>query len=60
MRFFKPIGDVCQRCIHGNNKKGKFIEKRFSPIFWNIYCERKGKFYKWDRHKRCFVRKVIR
>ena len=65
MRLFKKIGHVCQNCIHGNNKKGKRKKTLFyyTGIFengkkdkrhWNIFCEKKQKYYAWDKYKRCF------
>jgi len=49
---------VCQNCIHGNNKKGKWIRRRFRNQWpegsWHIFCEKKKKYFPWDRYKHCF------
>ena len=60
--FKIALGNVCQNCEFGNNKKGvwkhtwkrKKIDNRG---FWHVYCEIRNKLYPWDYRKRCFVEK---
>lgn len=58
MRLFRKFGNVCQNCEFGNNEKGKWIKKRFRNPYldghWHIFCEKKRKYYPWDKFKRCF------
>ena len=65
MRLFKKIGNTCQNCKHGNNKKGKWKRTIFytncrfengkkDKRHWNIFCEKKQRFYPWDKYKRCY------
>jgi len=42
---------ICQNCIYGNNEKGKWFKDG-----WNVFCNNKGRFFKWDKRKRCFKR----
>lgn len=61
MRLFRKWGKVCQNCKFGDNKKGKWIKKRFRNPWpeghWHIYCTKKEKFYPWDKRKLCFKEK---
>ena len=45
MRLFRKITHVCQNCIEDNNKKGKWIKRRFRKPhpegYWHIFCEKK-------------------
>ncbi len=52
MRLFQKITSVCQNCKYGNNAKGKRIKNH-----WNVFCEKKKKYYKWDKYKFCFRKK---
>ena len=53
---------TCQNCIQGNNEKGKHLtlirklsmNKNKRTYIWNIFCEKKKKYMRWFRHKRCF------
>ena len=66
MRLFKKIGNVCQNCEFGNNKKGKWKKTLFyytgiiddngkrDKRHWHVFCEKKQKYYAWDKYKRCF------
>lgn len=58
MRFFRKVTSVCQNCINGNNKKGKWKKKRLRKNRekgdWNIFCDKKEKYYRWDKYKYCF------
>ncbi len=60
MRFLRKVTNVCQNCIYGNNKKGKWIKRIFRNIdergYWHIFCEKKKKDIPWDKYKRCFIR----
>jgi len=69
MRLFKKITHVCQNCVYGNNEKGKFFKTIFyltgiiengkkDKRRWNIFCEKKQKYYPWDKFKRCFKDKI--
>ncbi len=40
---------ICQNCIYGNNEKGKWFKDG-----WNVFCNNKGRFFRWDKRKRCF------
>ena len=64
-RLFRKWGNVCQNCKHGNNKKGKWKKTLFYYLskdengkkdkrHWNIFCEKKQKYYTWDNYKLCF------
>ena len=61
IKIFKKVPEVCQNCEFGNNKKGKWIKrkirKNWEQGWWHIFCEKKRKYYAWDKHKRCFVEK---
>jgi len=72
MRFFRETTSVCQNCVHGNNEKGKRITKRFNKTIgwndddspmkddWHVYCEKKKKFIRWNKFKRCFQKKIVK
>lgn len=42
---------ICQNCIYGDNKKGKYFKDG-----WNVFCNNKGRFFRWDKRKICFKR----
>jgi hypothetical protein len=42
---------ICQNCIYCNNEKGKWFKDG-----WNILCNNKGRFFTWNKRKRCFKR----
>lgn len=58
MRWIKEVTSVCQNCIYSNNEKGQWIKRRFKHNYeegwWHIYCEKKKRFFAWNRYKRCF------
>lgn len=58
MRRPKNLNAVCQNCKHGNNEKGKWIKRRFGfnwdNGFWHIFCDKKKKYYPWDKYKKCY------
>ena len=66
MRLFRKITHVCQNCRFGNNDKGKWKKTLFyhtgiiddngkkDKRHWHIFCEKKQKYYPWDKFKRCF------
>ena len=66
MRWFRKHGKVCQNCEFGNNDKGKWKKTLFyytgiiddngkkDKRHWHIFCEKKQKYYTWDKFKRCF------
>lgn len=68
MRLFQKKTSVCQNCKYGNNKKGKWIKLRFKKSisldddhkYWHIFCEKKKKYYRWDKYKFCFKKKKIK
>ena len=66
MRWFRKHGKVCQNCAFGNNEKGKWIYKKLKRKnnwengYWHIFCEKKKKYYFWDKFKRCFIRKEFK
>jgi len=50
---------VCQNCKNGINKKGKWKKRRFRKDTWeegtwHIFCEKKQKYFPWNKHKKCF------
>lgn len=44
---------ICQNCQYGNNEDGRYFKDG-----WNILCGDKGRFFRWDKRKRCFKRKT--
>ena len=64
MRYFRKRGNVCQNCINSNNKKGKWIRRKIrwnhEKGWWHIFCEKKQKYYPWDKYKRCFKEVVVK
>lgn len=72
MRFFRKITHVCQNCAFGNNEKGKWKKTLFyytgiidengkkDKRHWHIFCEKKKKFYFWDKYKKCFIKKEFK
>lgn len=58
IKMFRKDPEVCQNCEFGNNKKGKWIKrkirKNWEQGWWHIFCEKKQKYYAWDKYKRCF------
>jgi hypothetical protein len=61
-KSFKKYTTVCQNCKFGNNDKGKRIKKIFNNVnkkigSWHVFCNLKGKWYPWDKRKRCFTEK---
>jgi len=58
------ITHVCRNCKHGNNKKGKWIKKllfnQFKEGTWNVFCERRFKYVKWDHHDECYTSNLFR
>jgi len=49
--MFRIVTHVCQNCIYGNNDKGKWDKKE---RHWHIYCEKRERYYKWDKYRFCF------
>ena len=40
---------ICQNCLYGNNEKGKFFQDG-----WNIFCNAKMRWYRWNKRKLCY------
>ena len=66
MKLFRKDTHVCQNCVHGNNEKGRWFKTIFyytgiiddngkkDKRHWNIFCEKKQKYFPWNKYKRCF------
>ena len=68
-RMFRKRGNTCQNCKFGNNKKGKWKKTllyhtgiiddngKKDKRHWNIFCEKKQKYFIWDDYKLCYQKK---
>lgn len=47
---FPRVMRVCQNCIYADNEKGQMWQDG-----WNIWCNNKTRFYRWDKRKLCYT-----
>jgi len=40
---------ICQNCLYGDNEKGKNFQDG-----WNIFCNAKMRWYRWNKRKLCY------